>query len=646
MTQVQAPPVTPATPGRGRTGRSPDPLAWALVLLLPVVVVSLYFTRYPANGLDARLSGGWDIFAYVWQTRAVGHAPLSFIGTRPGMPVVTSLLRSVVPQDPMQQLVVLPPLLVAMMALAAATVVRMALRLPAWVVPVVAIVVSLWPPTSQFVVGYQANLLMATVVAAGLAFMIKAQGRSRGLVTAMVLFTAAALTHIAIYAVFVLIAGVAAALAVPAFIRDRRAGRSLLSTEAGVTLAAVTPGAVLGAGALFGALGLSPSDALHAEAVTAHFRSNTVDEVHFIRPRITLPVALVGMGTAWANRGGRSAVALRRLGFAWLGVCAVGTAAPYFGFDIPGARFILFALPLPVLVGLGVASLGLVVLGRPARWRAILATVLVLSGVIGLASARVQAMYHSIKPKTQVWEQLAAAGRYVEALPANRSVLFVADQPGQYGAATPKRTTYMARSSVPAEAIDRTFVYMGGFENLQRRRPTLIAQPRYPWEQSYNSLSLMLWVDAEPALRGGAAVLVVEGLARPDFEALMQRDPRREVAPGVYVLEGPVTRIGAVGGPEPTGYAEGGAAAVAYLMVLGLLGWGLTAWGLRGTSATTLDRVCLSPAVGAGVGALAGFVVAAVGGDPAGVTGLVVLVAAASAGFLLTRMRRTASPRD
>jgi hypothetical protein len=651
MTQVKAPPGPPTAAAAPGQGRGSDALAWLAVAALPIVVVSLYFTRYPSEGLNARLSGGWDIFAYVWQTRAVGHTSVSFIGTRPGTPALISLLRSVVPLDPMQQLVVIPPMLVVALALASAAVVRMALRLPTWTVPVVAFVVSLFPTTSQFVVGYQANLLMLTVAAAGVAFMIEAPGRRRALAVAAVLFIAAAFTHIVVYANLVVVAGVAVLLAIPAFLRDRRQGLPLLSTEAGTTVGAMAPGVIIGAGTIFGALGLSPSDALHAEAVVAHFKSNTVDEVHFIRPRITLPIALVGMGTAWATGSSRAAVALRRLGFAWLAVCAVGTAAPYFGFDVPGARFILFALPLPVLIGLGLAGVGLAVLRRPARWRWALAAVLVLGGMTGLAAPRVRAMYGSVKIKPAreaVWRQLDAAAAYVGRLPANRSVVFVADQPGQYGAATPKRTTYQARSAVPVDAIDRTFVYMGTTENLVGRRPTFIADPQYPWQRSYNSLSRQLWEEAEPVLRGGAAVLVLEGFAAPDFEALRQRgDPEREVAPGVYVLQGPVIPIRAESGFESLGSPLGTAAAVAYLILLGLLGWGVTAWGLRGADATLLDRLCLAPAVGAGIGVLAGFALALGQIDPAGVIGIVVLAALAAGGLYLRRRADAATaPQD
>jgi hypothetical protein len=647
MTQVQAPPGEPTSGTSERPGGS-DVLAWIAVGLLPIVVVALYLTRYPSDALNARLSGGWDIFAYVWQTRAVGHTSLSFIGTRPGMPALIALLRSVVALDPMEQLVVIPPLLVAALGMASAAVVRMALRLPAWTIPVIAFVVSLFPTTSQFVVGYQANLLMLTVAVAGVAFMVGAQGSRRAIAVAAVLFVAAALSHIVIYANFVVVAGLAVVLAIPAFLRDRGEGLPMLSTDAGATVAAVAPGAVLGAGTVFGLLRLAPSDALHAEAVVAHFKSNTVNEVHFIRPRITLPIGLFGMGTAWASGGGRAGVALRRLGLAWLVVCAVGTAAPYFGLDVPGARFILFALPLPVVIGLGVAGLGLAVVRTPSRWRAALAVILVVGGMVGLAAPRVRAMYRSVrvKPAQQaLWTQLDAAASYVDRLPARQPVVFVADQPGQYGAATPKRATYQVRSAVPVEAIDRTFVYMGSIENLTARRPTLIADPRYPWQRSYNELSQQLWEDAGPALRRGAAVLVVDGLAAPDFETVSGRgDPQREVAPGVYVLEGTVAPVGR---SKPIAYLTGQSgitSALACLVVLGLLGWGLTSWGLRQAPATALDRFCLAPAVGAGAGVLVGFVLGLVGVDPAGVIGIIATAAAAAACLLLLR-RSGASTR-
>jgi hypothetical protein len=70
------------------------------------------------------------------------------------------------------------------------------------------------------------------------------------------------------------------------------------------------------------------------------------------------------------------------------------------------------------------------------------------------------------------------------------------------------------------------------------------------------------------------------------------------------------------------------------------VGWGWTRWAANAGTATTLDLLCLAPAVGAGIIIVAAFVVAAIGANPAGWLGVALLIALAAGGAWLA-MRPT-----
>src|SRR5438067_10855112 len=70
------------------------------------------------------------------------------------------------------------------------------------------------------------------------------------------------------------------------------------------------------------------------------------------------------------------------------------------------------------------------------------------------------------------------------------------------------------------------------------------------------------------------------------------------------------------------------------------MGWGWSGVALRHAPSTTLDRVCVAPGMGAGVGVLTGFAVLVAGADPSGPAGLVAASAVALAGILVDRRFR------
>jgi hypothetical protein len=215
-------------------------------------------------------------------------------------------------------------------------------------------------------------------------------------------------------------------------------------------------------------------------------------------------------------------------------------------------------------------------------------------------------------------------------------VVFVVNQPGPHGAYTPKLRFNVLRSFVPPDQVDRTFVYVGDFENLLAGRPTLVP-PTQPWEVTYDTISRQFWAQVAPALRDGAVVLIDRNDDPAGFDRAVAADPSREVAAGLYALRGPAVHVPTPPAGRPFGAAAAGLAMLGYLAALFALGWGPAGVVLRGAEAIALDRACLAPAVGAGVAVMGGLLLGGLRVDPAGPVGALMLVALAAAGFVWGR---------
>jgi hypothetical protein len=620
------------------------PAVWAALAVVAVAVVGRYLMRYPFHNLNPV---GWDIHAYVWETKTIGHGPLSDVGARPGFPLVASLLRSLVPIDSAREIVVLPTILVLALGLACGAVTRLAFRLPAWTVPVITLAVGFWPTVYRVVLSYEASLMLFVLLVAGVGVLVHAQGRPITFAVAVWLFTAACLSHVVFYAAFMGVAALAAVLALPAYFRDRRAGRSPLATEAGASIAVVC-GGLLGASALFGWLGLNPSESADTQTVSFAYRSRTRAALREIHPRILLPVELVGAALVRFTGGFRPAVAMLRLAASWLIVVGAGVVLSLRGYRVPGARFLQFGIPIPVMFGLAAAAAGIVILRRKGAIRSLLAGVAVLAVVGAILLPHARSVLHNetvLARANPVWRELDAAAVYLGRLAGTPPVVFVVNEPDGPGAYTPKLKYYVMRSEVPADYVRRTFVYVGELANLEDGRPTFVVGT-LRWQKDYNAISLRTWKQVDPALKQGAIVLIAQHYADSAFAEAMSQDPSRQVAPGLYVVRGPILTIGSPPPQEPFDMVRGALSAAALFGLLTLVGWGWTRLALNDAGASALDVVSLAPAVGAGACVPSAFVLAALGGDPSGPIGIVLIavLAVGGAALALRLGRQSAAP--
>jgi len=631
--------LAPKTAGRSDT--RPHPVIWIFLGAVSLFTVATYLSGYPARDLEPV---GFDIHTYVWQARVIGHAPLSVVGLRPGLPALASILRAVLRVDAPHVVLVLAFVMALLLGLAAAAMARIGFRLAAWTVPIVVGVVSLWPSTVRLVVGYEANLLVLILVAAAATCLLDRPGTRVALALATGLLLAAALAHLVIYAAFLVVVVIYVVLSIPAFIEERRAGLPVTATAAGSMVLATGTASILGGGALFLWLGLTPSSSVDTSTVSWLFYSRTLEELRRIRPRASAPVASVGAAMAWVRGQSPRGRALIRLFVAWLALSGAGVLASLEGYRVPGARFLLFALPIPILVALGIVGVcWAVVEARPSRHQRGRGSQLVRFAAAGAAAVLIATglltpgrnlLLVKFGPQTgPIWGELRAARTYLERVPGNRPVVFLIDDPTPQGAYLPKTWFDIIRASVPESDIARTFVYVGTIDNLLGGRPSVLPRDSR-WHRDYDINSLDLWTHARPALEKGATVLMVQHFAFDQYREAVARAPNGAVAPGVYVILGPLLPVGALP-PEGTfNVAAAAGVALAMLLILWLLGWGFVRAALpAGTD--WLDVACLAPATGAGLAALGGFLIAAAGANPAGPLGAAMLAIVAAGGAAL-----------
>ena len=87
---------------------------------------------------------GPDLFGYIWQTRIIGHTPLSGIDPRPGVPVLGSVLAGLRVTWDWSAALVLAPVMIVALGFAVAVALRIAFPLPRWTLGVLGFIVALW----------------------------------------------------------------------------------------------------------------------------------------------------------------------------------------------------------------------------------------------------------------------------------------------------------------------------------------------------------------------------------------------------------------------------------------------------------------------------------------------------------------------
>jgi hypothetical protein len=306
------------------------------------------------------------------------------------------------------------------------------------------------------------------------------------------------------------------------------------------------------------------------------------------------------------------------------------------------------AVPLPALAGLGIVGIALVVSGwratatdgravlRVARTFAAVCLVVILSVLV--VSPRLERL-----AKRAGGEQRGDLARtiasYIATVDPQVPIVVFVDPATRLAALSWRGRQNQVRAFAPVGTIDRIFFLIGrlGEDGLPERG----VAPAMAGERAFEYAVEQSWSAGGAALEEGAIIVVPRAYVRPQLWRQVASNPSRVVTPELAVLRGPRQAPDRLVPGVRVPVAEARWQILACLVALVLLGGGYSASVVLRRGGTTVDGIALAPAVGVVLVVTTGVLVALVGADPAGALGLVPLIVAAGAGYVLAfRVRR------
>ena len=632
------------------------------------VVLTFFLATYAVHRYHVPL--GWDSAKYLWRTKLAALTgvtnlpshlppPINANPDRPGFPTLALEIHSMTGTLPFRLAAVFPAVMAGAIGLGSAAFARSALRRRPWESALIGMTVA----TSTFIArlmnpeAYQDNLLALAVVMASLALTSDALGRDRGrrarIVAAAALLASVSLIH---WETLLLVAAIVGASATP-FLRSswrrwrRDPGVELLGTTAGA-LAAVALGALaLGAGLFFGLLGgphvPDTSAVAKAEFTTKFHRDLTVHPLWFV-----VPMAVIGtlaLVRARRRENGEPATGLRwmvALAGTWVLVTVAAAVLLIVGRPVPAHRFLAETLPFPILVAVG----GLAVAGAAARraggqrgrrGRAMAAGGIVVVAILGFSAFSGQAYWLSKKPPLNPWliREVTAAGSYIKAagVSNDRPIVFVANPQSNWG----NNLALMAqqvRAALPSGRIMDAFVYLGDPSEFLAGRATDHLPLDGPVPEEFAQASREYFDAIRPLFPRYPVTFLLQEM-NPDptyFTSWAGSHPDGEVAPGVFVVRGPVLSDPIPQRFAPVGHKSFLPLSISAWMVVGVLfvaglGWAVVALGRR---VETFTALAIAPAVGVAVMVTSGVVTDRLGTRLTTAAGWAVPAAVAAVGAL------------
>jgi hypothetical protein len=643
-----------------------------LILAAAGVIGAFFLGLYHEKGYTTPI--GWDTSRYITATNLVAERglrgvedlappPTSVLSSRVGFSVMALSIATPLRLSLFEVAAVLPVLGAVALALAGGTFAATALRLRSWEAATAAAVIGLSPTLIRLVAPetYTDNLLAGAALVAALALVVSAAPLKGGtLAAALILLVAGGLIHTPSLAVVAGALVFTAAWMAPGSWRAWRGGQRLVETPSGSLALLLAGTGLLVGGFLLGVLGTAPDRFRVArETVAAKFRS----DLGLYRFGLIVPLAAIGAAgfvaaredrardprprrsssPGRANRDptpGRVSLALLIL-VGWTLVGLVGVVLFLLGRASPAHRFLAFLIPLPLLVGVGIISVGRLV-GRAAGRLG--GAAIIVAGLAGAAFLGYHILYIQLPTERRVvWmdegktRDAANAAAYLDASGVSRStpVVFVVDDTGPHPHDFVPLMANMIRSVLSAERIERAYVYVGDPAGYLAGKPTLRESPA-----GYNGTSLRFFRAMEPVLRRPHVALLMESF-NPDFGEFVLGREDRIVAPKVVVLNGPLLErpLGDALRPSaPQGLLGLAGTGQAILGTVGLvgLGWGLT---LLPRDLRLFEVVGLAPALGIATVVLIGVVVDSAAVRLSGFGGIVPLALAGGAGWAAAFLR-------
>ena len=637
--------------GAGRAWRLAGGAAFGGTVALSAFYLAVYRTARHS------LPVGFDTPWYVWRAAFVGARGIGPLGTsvRPGHPILASSLGSVSHLSPLELGVVLAPALTGVFALALAAVWVVGPGTGErrgsswdWVVP--GAIGGVLLGATRLVGENVANLLVLVLVLAALVPLVRGVDEGaggRGFWATVLLLIAAGLAHWVFLAVFAVILGAAALLALPSSLAEHRSGAALVRTESGRIVAAL---GVAGVAVVALAAGILRSAFQTADA--RDDRSRFLPKLRSDLDKLYLP-ALLPAGVAGALALGRPrprstsppgrerSFSLRVL-TAWTLVTLAGTVIAAVTLAAPPHRLLALLVAVPGAIALASAVLWLAGWAR-GRWGSVAAVGVTVAAVLALAVPGWQGWYHH---GPGIWidraglQQAETVSVYLRMLPSDRPVVILIDPHGRAGIISAALADRDIRVGLAPAQQERVHFYVGDLGGLLAGRP--FASPNPDLAAAIEPY----WDDVRGVLPSRPPLVILQAFARRAFTEATGSALAREIGPGVALVRGPAPATTIAAAPIPRAFPGLRLALVWSAVILAALfavgfGWAVVALG---ADAPAPVIVGVAPAMGAGALILGGFAAAEAGVRLAGAGGVATFAVVAAAGILVAWLDRRRRP--
>ena len=566
------------------------------------------------------------------------------------MPVLGSVLAGLDLTTDRSASLVLAPVMMVALGFAVAVALRSAFRLPLWTVGVIGSVITLWGGLLHLAQGHLANLLSLVCIVPAIVVLTVPAGSWRArVIGAAAIVTASGLAHAGLLAFYVAVASLWLVLSIPSLWRARREGRPWWHEPSCSFVISLVVGSAAVILVIFGLMGVSVEEFTNIDDRVAEFGTRLAQITRAIGLWLsaTTVLAVVGTITVW-RLSRRSSRALVLLGIAWLTVSAVGGLLAMREPTFPGHRALGMAVPLPALAGLGIVGIALVVSGwratatdgraalRLARTFAAVCLVVILSVLV--VSPRLERLAKRAGGE-QRGDLARAIASYIATVDPQVPIVIFVDPSTRLAALAWRGRQNQVRAFAPVGSIDRIFFLIGrlGEDGLPERD----VAPELAGESAFEYAVEQSWSAGGAALEEGAIIVVPRSYVRAQLWRQVASDPSRVVTPEFAVLRGPRQSPDRLVPGVRVPVADARWQILACLAALVLIGGGYSASVVLRRGGSTVDALALAPTVGMVVVVMTGVLVALLGADPAGALGLVLVIVAAAAGYVLViRLRR------
>lgn len=591
---------------------------------------------------------GVDTPSHLWRSRVVhalgmpglfGSSPFEYHANsanpdRIGLPILGSVLSSVVGVGPWRLMFVAAAVGATVLAFAAWALAR-SIAEPRWAAPIYAAVLATSLPFAITARSHLDNALVDGLLIAAGAIAIRLARGGRGMWAGALVGAGALLMHWPIGLFLVGVLALYSLTLVPGSIAAIKGGTRWNDTPS-ARLGFV---ALLSGGLGVGALISTPGAHLFGTSEREPFLRNVHRILPWYRLAHTLPIAGLGTALMWFQRPRSPRRRALLLYLAWMIPVVLGVVLFAAGRPLPVMRLAAVALPIPLLAA--AAAAGLIRLAFTPRGvlggvLATLAVVIVVAAIATQARVARQSL-DATQPMVlqDERETIRTAVAYLTSTVPDRKAVFAVqredDKRVDFGMV---RAFRRIRAFAPGRYAPNIATYLGDPDELLAGGPTY--RPDIP---GFDETSAIYWDLLEPWLTDDTVVMAVRPFYRP-YDALLRDHPGTEIAPGVMLLRGPAPGT-AFHAPTPLvppsrgEFARWAASAFAVLFVAGI------GWAFALLTLPWADRIAFAPAFGLASLVLVGFVLSSAGVIVSGPPGRWMTAGVAATGWLVGLARLT-----